>query len=239
MLSDTLPSSEPGRIIDKELGANTSVNEILLFIQRHLEIFSGKYTGSGIENEWGLNQELDILLNIYARKEQCLFFFEKEYMENPKDGNSAKVDFGVITWNSIYCDIPRVILVVEAKRLDHIDAHRQKEYLVGREENGKYKPCGGVERFKLGIHGQTLQYGVLIGYVQVHDFQYWHRKINTWIGELFQGENPTAIRWLEQDKLIQLDQTKNTTKFRSQNSRLKMDSIVLFHLWVNLVDIQK
>lgn len=239
MLSDILPPTEPGRIIDKELDANTSVNEVLLFIQTHLEIFAGTHTDSGIKNEFGLNQELCLLLNLYARKEQRLFFFDKEYMENPKDGNSAKVDFGVIPWNSIYYNIPKAFLAVEAKRLDHIDAHRQREYLIGREENGKYKPCGGVERFKIGIHGQTLQYGAMIGYVQVHDFQYWHKKINTWIGELLQGENPTPTRWSEQDKLIQLNKTENTAKFRSQNSRLKMDSIVLFHLWVNLVDTQK
>ncbi len=239
MLSDIPPPTEAGRIEDKDRVTKASVMEVLLFMEKHLEFFAWRHTDSGIKSENGLNQELCILLNQYARKEELLFFFEKEYMENLEDGNSAKVDFGVIPYNSKYYNKPKSFLAVEAKRLDHIQTHRQKEYLIGREENGKYKPCGGVERFKTGIHGQTLQFGAMIGYVQVHDFQYWHEKINTWIGEWLKGENPTLVSWSEQDKLIQLNRTTNTAKFRSKNSRLKRDCIVLFHLWVNLVDAQK
>jgi len=76
MLSDIPPPTGPGRIKDKELEAKVSVMEVLLFMEKHLEAFAGTHSGSGIKNENGLNQELCILLNKNARKEERLFFFE-------------------------------------------------------------------------------------------------------------------------------------------------------------------
>ena len=53
---------------------------------------------------------------------------------------------------------------MEAKRLAKLGSNRLMEYLIGRPENRKYNNCGGVERFKQGIHGRKLDYGAIIGY---------------------------------------------------------------------------
>jgi hypothetical protein len=102
-------------------------------------------------------------------------------------------------------------------------------------EKGKYKNCGGVERFKKGIHGKTLKYGGLVGYVQAQNFNYWCTAINSWIDDLIAGKIQASTHWTEDDRLTSEHTDKITAQYRSKNLREK-DAIILFHLWVNLVN---
>jgi len=232
MLAD-IPTITPMPMAGPE--ANSSIMDVVTFVESHLALFSERYTGSNIKNENGLNQELCKLLNAYARIECRFFFFEKEFMENVEKGNSPKVDFGVLVFpiNSEFYNAYESFFSMEAKRLGQTKKTREKEYLIGREEDGKYKHCGGVERFKMAIHGKNLQFGAMIGYVQANDFHYWQRTIDGWIDELVVGKLSSCSLWSEKDKLQLLNQTASTAKYRSENSR-QNGSIILFHLWVNL-----
>lgn len=215
--------------------ANSAIMDVVTFVEKHLAQFSKQYTGSNIKNENGLNQELCKLLNAYARIECCFFIFDKESMEDVEKSNSPRVDFGVrvLPINSEFYNTQESFFAMEAKRLGQTKKTREKEYLIGREEDGKYKHCGGVERFKMAIHGKNLQFGAMIGYVQANDFHYWQRTIDGWIDELVVGKISSCSRWSEKDKLQLLNQTASTAKYRSENSR-QNGSIILFHLWVNL-----
>jgi hypothetical protein len=232
MLAD-LPAIMPMRMEGPE--ANSAIMNVVTFVEKHLTEFSITYAGSSVKNENGLNQVLCILLNNYARIESCFFIFEKEFMEDVENGSSPKVDFGVIVLpiNSKFYNSREPFFSIEAKRLGQTGKAREKEYLIGREEDGKYKPCGGVERFKMAIHGKNLQYSAMIGYVQAYDFNYWQKTIDGWIDDLIAGKISSSSHWSEKDKLQPLNQTANTAKFRSENSR-KKGNIILFHLWVNL-----
>jgi hypothetical protein len=163
-------------------------------------------------------------------------------MEAPERGDSPTVDIGVITHlsegifiHSKWYSNEESFFSMEAKRLDVISRAREKEYLVGRWENKKYKDCGGVERFKKGIHGKGLHYSALIGYVQKYGFDYWHRHINSWIDQFITGDNPINIQWSNDDKLVVVRKTAAIAKFLSKNSR-EGGTINLFHLWINLVN---
>lgn len=213
---------------------NESILVVVAFVEKHLATFSCEYAGSTIKNEKGLTQELCILLNYQTWSHGYSFKFEKAYMEDVEKGNSAEVDIGVIMIDAKYQSCRKSFFSMEAKRLDKISKTREKEYLVGREEKGKYKKCGGVERFKEGIHGKGLRYGAVIGYVQRFDFNHWHRTINSWIDALIEGLIPSNVRWTEKDKLSEEYKGMATAKFKSENSRIT-GSIILFHLWVNLV----
>ncbi|MGE5341547.1 MAG: hypothetical protein ACM3SY_08695 [Candidatus Omnitrophota bacterium] len=233
MLADfpTIPST---RMEGPE--SHSAVMGVVAFVEKHLAQFSERYAGSNIQNENGLNQELSLLLNFYARKEDCLFFFQSESMQDSERGNSPKVDFSVLvfTVNSEFYHVPELFFSMEGKRLGQTGKIREKEYLIGREENGKYNHCGGVERFKTAIHGRNLQHSAIIGYVQIKDFHYWQETINEWIDKLIEGKIASSSQWSEKDKLQLLNLTSNTAKFRSENSR-KKDNIILFHLWVKLL----
>jgi len=232
MLAD-IPGAMPMRMEGPE--ANSAIMDVVAFVEKHLTEFSRTYAGSSVKNESGLNQGLCILLNNYARIECRFFIFEKEFMEDVEKGSSPKVDLGVIVLpiNSEFYNSQESFFSIEAKRLGKTEKAREKEYLIGREEDGKYKQCGGVERFKMAIHGKNLQYSAVIGYVQIYDFNYWQKTIDGWIDELIAGKISSCSHWSEKDKLQPLNQTANTAKFRSENSRQK-GSIILFHLWVNL-----
>ena len=207
MLSDDAGGKVIGRLEGPK--PDTSVLTVVAFIEKQLVEFSARYSDSSITNEKGLTQELCVLLNFYVQKEGYPFWFEKEYMEEPKQGDSPQVDIGVISSREAgivigsKCYNRESFFSIEAKRLDKISKAREKEYLVGRIEKGKYKDCGGVERFKKEIHGKGLRYAAIIGYVQAFAFDYWHNTINSWVDELIGEIMDSSVRWSEKDKLVE------------------------------------
>lgn len=222
---------------------DAAVLAVVTFVEKYLIEFSNRFAGSTIINEKGLTQELCAILNHAAWREGYFFWFEKEFMEDPEKGNSPQVDIGVINHledeisiDSRYRGSRKSFFSMEAKRLGKMPKARECEYLVGRREKGKYLECGGVERFKNEIHGKGLKYAAIIGYVQAYDFDYWHKTINSRIDALIAGTIATSTTWNEKDKLLEEYKRSLTAKFKSENSR-KTGSIILIHLWVNLVKI--
>ena len=228
-----------GHLAGPTPGASISI--VVSVIETQLVEFSYKYTGSSITNENGLTQELCIMLNSHVIKERFPFWFMKEYIEAPGKGNSPQVDIGTISNQNegivigpTFYGRQESFFSIETKRLDNISKAREKEYLVGRREKGRYIECGGVERFKKEIHGKKLKYAAIIAYVQKYDFDYWHNKINAWIEALIDGSIESTVKWSETDRLVDEYKYSHTAKFKSENSR-KKGTIFLFHLWVNLV----
>lgn len=200
--------------------------------------FSEKYINSDIKNEKGLTQKLIYMLTVHAVRNFYPFYFDKEYMEKPEKGDSPQVDIGTISLEEEITIGAKVngdesFFSIEAKRLANLGTNRLMEYLIGRDEKGKYNSCGGVERFKQGIHGSKLNYGAIIGYVQEHDFEHWYGQLNIWIDELIIKKTFSPVTWSIKDKLEKKYIKSNTAKFISENSRQK-DKIVLFHFWVKL-----
>lgn len=237
MLADIDESVVSGKITGPEIDAH--IIAVVDFVERILITFSDKYADSNINNEKGLTQKLVLILNSYALREYYSFWFDKEYMEIPGRGDSPQVDIGTITTleegivigAKTYTD--ESFFSIEAKRLAKLSLKRSKEYLVGRTEKNKYICCGGVERFKQGIHGRGLPYGAIIGYVQEYDFAYWHGLLNSWVEDLIHKNIYSPVTWHIRDKL-QKEYVKSTTaKFVSITSR-KNDFITLFHLWTRL-----
>ncbi len=159
------------------------------------------------------------------------FIFDKDYPEEPESGQSPSPDLGVIHQEGIpietkdYAD-DESFFSIEAKILGLKNKQREKEYVVGAT-----KASGGIERFKKCIHGKDLNYGGMLGYVQKHNFDYWHNAVNLWINERI---NADATLWNENDKLVAKDATSITAKYESENLRITNDNIKLFHLWVLL-----
>ena len=241
LISDNISTSGSSGKLDG-LGEHTSIAAVVNFVENCLPEFADRYKKSSIENEEGLNQILCMLLNAYARENSYPFAFQSDYREEPESGNSFKPDFGAIPSSisgaiieSAYYPFDKSFFSLEAKRLYNTSGQREKEYLIGRKENGKYIDCGGVERFKKGIHGRELHHCGMIGYVQKNDFEYWHRKINLWVDELIASNNNSTVQWTDKDKLIKKSVCSTTAKYISNNSRGNGNNITLYHLWVNFI----
>lgn len=237
MLADTYQAITSGKIKGPETDA--PIITVVSCVEQVLISFSEQYADSNIKNEKGLTQKLIHLLTVYASKKYYPFYFQKEYMEDPERGDSPQVDIGVISTSKegIIIGVKpyegESFFSIEAKRLAELGSKRAKEYLLGRTEKNKYISCGGVERFKQGIHGRGLPYGAIIGYVQEHDFTYWYGSINSWIDDLIQKNLYSPVPWLLKDKLKEDYIRSTTAKFISITSR-KNDFITLFHLWARL-----
>ena len=237
MLVDIHRPITSGQIIGPEIDA--SIITVVGCVEQVLIDFSDKYKNSEIKNEKGLTQKLIHMLTIHALRQYHPFHFEKEYMEVPERGDSPQVDIAAISTLEEGIVIGAIVyegetfFSLEAKRLAKLGSNRLMEYLIGRSEKGKYNNCGGVERFKQGIHGRKLDYGAIISYVQDYDFVHWHGQLNSWIKELINKKIFSPVNWIPKDKL-QKEYIKSTTaKFISINSR-QDNAITLFHLWARL-----
>ncbi len=125
------------------------------------------------------------------------------------------------------------ILVLECKRLPAPSQDREKEYVTG----GKERKSGGIQRFKLGLHGADLDIMAMIGYVQERSLRHWHRKVNEWISELAGGTISDFCVWNADELLEPIDEyiSKGLARYRSVHSRTGYKSnneMQIHHLWI-------
>lgn len=135
-----------------------------------------------------------------------------------------------------------IILVLECKRLPAPRKDRKKEYVTGgrKSKSGEIKPSGGIQRFKLGLHGANLDRAVMIGYIQKHSACYWHQEINDWILKLScEAIVADGCVWNDSEKLEPLDEDlpRCIASCRSVHKRIaskSCDEIIIHHLWVTM-----
>ena len=236
MLADALQNNSSGRLTEG-IEYDSSIKAIIEFIEVYFIEFSQKIKGEISASEKSLTDKLCKFLNRKAGAYP--FYFQHENVENHASGKSPQTDIGTLSRSEQLIIADRnygefdSFFSIEAKRLPTPGHNREKEYVIGHD-----KACGGLERFKKGIHGKELKYAAIIGYIQKEDSNHWFLKINNWIAELMIS---SPELWKEEDKLIQ-DQNELTglTKFASRNYRSDIngqeDFISIFHFWVNLVD---
>jgi hypothetical protein len=98
---------------------------------------------------------------------------------------------------------------------------------------------GGIQRFKLGLHGADLSVAAMIGYVQGQSSFHWHQLINDWISDLAAGRVLDVCAWKTTETLGHLEQDggKGITVCESTHDRsgdVGGSSIQLHHLWVEM-----
>lgn len=125
------------------------------------------------------------------------------------------------------------ILVIECKRLPAPPPkEREKEYVTGGTEK-----TGGIQRFKLGLHGADLNSAVMIAYVQKYSLRYWYHKINEWILELATGAREDICMWNEHELLEMIDEctSKGISRCKSAHSRTgstASNTIQIYHFGI-------
>jgi hypothetical protein len=117
--------------------------------------------------------------------------------------------------------------VLEAKRL--YDSSHSIEYVSGG--------TGGIERFKRCLHATDDNICGMIGYVQIHNSDYWFAKVNNRIEGLAKDNIDKMIDWThEKEKLTSVKTFTKVQKYSSSNYRIsKEDFIQIFHYFIELL----
>lgn len=223
MLRDRTPQGTFSQGDFNQLETGKSIKKVLIYIINYLNDFKILALNDNITNESGLNSKFVIVMN--SKNSNEMFYFHHENPEDHANGNSPRVDIGIYAKSDTYMPF----FVIEGKRLDKSIQNyttRKKEYVVNN--NG-----GGIERFKMDIHGKELLLAGMLGYVQTDNFSTWSTRINNYIEEEIQSSSIDVV-WDRHD-LLALD-TSNTlyATYGSKHLRLSGSEIDLYHLWLNL-----
>ena len=205
---------------------------VITFVQQQLPIWRDDPGRIDEQSEDKLNLQLCKFLDSHARNILPMIRFDHEEYQTGR----RRVDMSASPVKSIFLEakpytIYDPVLVLEGKRLPTPSSSREKEYVTGPTPE---KINGGIQRFKLGLHGAKLNLVAIIGYVQYHSICHWHGKINGWISELASNPIGDGCIWNVNETLkpLEEDKTKGIANCRSVHRRTFGNKIELFHLWI-------
>lgn len=215
-------------------GAPQGTQLVLVFriVANTLPDFAESARRNSITNENGLNRRLARFLSRRFFTEELPYTAQPESMEDESKGNSPAVDICVFSClDDTAEDLPKVA-VLEGKCLtSNADKRRRREYVHGISRSGS--PCGGIQRFKMAVHGHKMTCGTaLVGYMQTDDFFTWHDRINAWIKALA-AEEGHCPPWSEDETLSNPVENAGVATCESMICR-KDDCLPLIHIWVDL-----
>ena len=227
---------EPSRgRITSGIKSNTLLTRTTEFIYRQLGEWRDDPQRPVETAEEKLNAQLCKFLNSRARKslKMAYFFHEERQTGTRRVDMSALPATGTII-GSTYFSHYDPFLVMEGKRLPAPDASREREYLTG----GTIK-SGGVQRFRLGLHGAALQQAIIIGYIQKGQPSIWFKQVNQWLDELIAAGATSGEVWTAAERLHSLTITKSRDTARSKSQHPRQGDVVgptieLDHFWIGM-----
>lgn len=212
--------------------------QALRFVRHQLPIWRDDPQRPQDASEKRLNFSLCNHLNRF-RADHPMFQFEHEA---PQMGRRT-IDIGVLGTDESTLIGTRVyssyepFFVIEAKRLPAPPGKdREREYVTGTARNSD-SPTGGIQRFKLGLHGAGVETAAMVGYIESGLPPQWIRAINQWIRELAAATPTDDCQWSESDALQtgRVDAARGistSTSVHTRSSACVTDSISLHHLWI-------
>jgi hypothetical protein len=222
-----IPAS--GRITNG-IKPNTLVEKTIKFVEDQLPQWRDDKTRSAVESEEDLNGQVCKFLNDRARDNFPMANFHHE----EKQGKRRRVDLSVVPSSkaieaALYGSIYIPFLVIEGKRLPAPSTNREREYVTGLAAIS-----GGIQRFRLGLHGKGLSQALMIAYVQEKNVAHWHKTISGWISALEESGEDKTCAWTSKDTLKDLMNDGETEACRCESSHLRkgLTDIRLVHLWI-------
>jgi hypothetical protein len=228
-----LNSPSTGRLDPGIVQRDALIQQTIEFVWSSLLPWREEVDCSFPDAEEELNGDINDFLDIRAREHCPMVFFRHEQKEekNRRVDMAAKPVRPVLIQGKIYMR-RRPILLIEGKRLPAPPPKvREKEYLTGQPEIS-----GGVQRFKLGLHGKEHEVAILLGYIQKGTPKDWHKQINIWVEELASA-HPES--WSHSECLSTLTPQKAETHSRCSSSHLRTGKcrttrILLHHFWISI-----
>jgi len=217
------------------LEQDTLIDKTLAFVRERLPEWRDDPDRRQEHSEKKLNPQLCKFLNTRARSDFPMACFNPE---EPQTGR-RQVDLSATPAETTTIDareytIYEPFLVFECKRLPAPSTDREMEYVTSGESKK-----GGIQRFKLGLHGAELSVAAMIGYIQGQSSSHWHQRINEWISDLAGGRVSDVCPWKAAEALghPQQDAGKGIAVCESIHDRsgdVQGSSIRLHHLWVEM-----
>ena len=204
------------------------------FVQQQLPAWRDDPDRSDDRSEPTLNLQLVKFLDSRARNDFPMVRFDHEENEPNRrsvDLSASSIEPMVIgaRQHTIYDPF----LVFECKRLPAPSRNREIEYITG----GINQKSGGIQRFKLGLHGAKLDLVGMIGYIQECSTRYWHLQINNWILQLSSGAIEDYCIWEDSEKLRELEEDvrggiATCRSIHGRTGSISSDEVTIHHLWV-------
>lgn len=212
----------------------------MALVDRTLEFVYGELAGwrddpdrTQEESEERLNAQLCKYLNVAASHRFPMVLFSHE----EKQTGTRRVDISALpggggfigqTYHTIYDPF----LVFEGKRLPAPTSNRKREYVTG----GTAK-SGGIQRFKLALHGARQTTAAIIGCIQANDAKTWFALVNECIRGLATDASSLEEEWSIDEQLTDLiaDSYLRTASSSSTHPRAAnaiSPEIHIRHLWV-------
>jgi len=215
------------------IGPDQLAQSTLAFVYQQLPTWRDDPDRPSEELEPKLNLQLCKFLDSESRNDFPMVRFDhEEYQQGRRSVDlSASPAEAAIIDAKLY-SIYDPFLVLECKRLPAPTKNREREYVTGG-----MKSSGGIQRFKLGLHGAKLDLVAMIGYIQAQGPQHWHTTINRWISLLSSGKITDECVWGRNEKLgaFKEDAAQRTASCRSvhgRTGRVLSNRVVIQHLWV-------
>ena len=220
--------------ITSGIALNTLVNETLEFFRHHLPGWRDDPERPEENSEEKLNSSLCDYLNYRARHDYPMAVFHHEEFQTGR----RRIDLSAKSESVILAETRNFTkydpyLVIEGKRLPAPTADREKEYVTGFDEVN-----GGLQRFKLGLHGASLEIAAMVAYVQDNDPDAWLVRINGWISALNGTDCSQGCHWSEAEQIGDYLLTKRAriASGKSRHTRIAAASpeIDIHHFWVSM-----
>jgi len=223
--------------ITSGISAKSLALRTIVFVREQLPAWRDDPDRPGEKAEDKLNLQLCKFLDSRARNDFPMVRFDHEEYQSGR----RRVDLSASLAESIVLEarlytIYDPILVLEGKRLPAPSSDREREYVTGAAPE---KISGGIQRFKLGLHGARLDVAAMIGYVQDGTPRHWHKKINAWILELADEASEDGCVWSADEilELLKADTANGIVSYHSVHSGISGNGIELHHLWIVMSDV--
>lgn len=232
-MSDLLPTEETGRGCISEGPTDALIERTLEFVHKELAQWRDDPDRAPESAEERLNAQLSKYLNVAARHKFPMVLFsheEKQTGIRRVDVSALPLSAGFIsqTYHTIYDPF----LVLEGKRLPAPSSSREREYVTGG-----VRKSGGIQRFKLGLHGARQTIAALIGYVQKGELESWRDRINEWIRDLANDSTVVEEKWSIDEQLAALSEDRDLSISSASSVHERVGSVIsprisIRHLWV-------
>ena len=219
--------------ISSGIPADAAALKTLTFIHGNLAAWRDDAERPDAERERDLNSQLCKYLNVAAMKADfAMVYF---HHEEPQ-GSQHSADFSANPLDADWIEGRQYskydpILVLEGKRLPTPGSGRAREYVASATGA---TPMGGVQRFKLSLHGTSVSIAGMIGYIQNETCTHWLAEVNRWIDDLASE----GSGWSSNDRLHNFVFNSDARVSRSESEHSRTSGVSprlrVAHLWVEM-----
>lgn len=204
------------------------VSNVMDFVFEHLDAWRDSKREPCVA-ESKLNEQLCVHLSYKARNDGLFLFHHEQSQAGQRRIDIAAKPASAAILACGYESMHDSITVFEAKRLPAPTKARRDEYVTGCTATS-----GGIQRFRLCLHGQEHGTAGMIGYVQKDGFESVHRHINSSFTRITGCTD--GLEWTHDDRLnpLEIDRICGKARTESAHSRCDGTTIRLHHLWIDM-----